>query len=95
MAISTGKKIAKTGISRVPSPNPEKRVSPDEIRAARQMIGYSMMATPHFGLRNFIEPCAPVYTFLQHLMKWKLRTAAFLLENSALKNFRITKPYRQ
>jgi hypothetical protein len=38
MAISTGKKRAKTGIRRVPSPNPEKRVSPDEIKAARQMI---------------------------------------------------------
>jgi hypothetical protein len=45
MAISTGKKIATTGMSRVPRPNPEKRVRVEAVRAAAEIImksiGYS------------------------------------------------------
>jgi hypothetical protein len=36
LATSTGKKIANTGIRIVPRPKPEKRVSPEVKRAARQ-----------------------------------------------------------
>jgi hypothetical protein len=43
MAASTGKKIANTGMRRVPRPKPEKRVSPEVIRAAKQMTTYSIM----------------------------------------------------
>jgi hypothetical protein len=37
-----GKNIANTGIKRVPSPNPEKRVKPEVINAAVQMKRYSI-----------------------------------------------------
>jgi len=37
-AISTGKKIAKTGRRIVPNPNPEKKVSPDARNAVIMMI---------------------------------------------------------
>jgi len=36
MAMWTGKKMAKTGINSVPSPNPENRVRAETTRAARQ-----------------------------------------------------------
>jgi len=38
MATSTGKKMAKTGMSRVPRPKPEKRVNPEASKAAVQII---------------------------------------------------------
>jgi hypothetical protein len=38
MAISKGKNIAKTGIKRVPKPNPEKKVKPEARRAVIQII---------------------------------------------------------
>tara|TARA_B110000014_G_C19995628_1_gene515840 strand:- start:823 stop:951 length:129 start_codon:yes stop_codon:yes gene_type:complete len=37
MAISTGKKIAKTGIKIVPRPNPEKKVRIEAIKAMKLM----------------------------------------------------------
>jgi hypothetical protein len=42
IAISTGKKNAKVGISKVPSPNPENRVNPDASNATAQMTRYSI-----------------------------------------------------
>ena len=38
MAVSTGKKSANTGISNVPSPNPEKKVSKEAKKAVIQII---------------------------------------------------------
>jgi hypothetical protein len=42
IANSMGKKIAKTGVSRVPKPKPEKKVSRDAIAAIRGMSKYSI-----------------------------------------------------
>ena len=42
MAISTGKNKAKTGTKIVPSPKPEKSVSPEPSKAAKQIIKYSI-----------------------------------------------------
>src|SRR5271157_1692402 len=42
-AVLIGKKSAKAGISRVPSPNPEKRVRADTTIATVQMTAYSIM----------------------------------------------------
>jgi hypothetical protein len=41
IATGTGKKSAKTGISRVPRPNPERKVTTATPRAARGMTIYS------------------------------------------------------
>ncbi len=46
MATSTEKNNAKTGIRIVPSPKPEKRVSPDAIKAAIEMIRYCIALVP-------------------------------------------------
>jgi hypothetical protein len=43
MASSIGKKMANTGVRIVPSPNPEKKVSRDVIKAAMQIRKISIM----------------------------------------------------
>jgi len=43
MAISIGKKMAKTGMRSVPKPKPEKKVRPATTRATTQIIRYSIM----------------------------------------------------
>jgi hypothetical protein len=41
MANSIGKKSANTGVSKVPRPKPENKVSPEPRKEIRQMIKYS------------------------------------------------------
>jgi hypothetical protein len=43
IATSKGKKIANTGMSRVPNPKPEKSVKPDTTRAVVQSTTYCIM----------------------------------------------------
>jgi hypothetical protein len=43
MAISTGKKMAKAGNSKVPNPKPEKNDNKEAIKATNPMIRYSIL----------------------------------------------------
>jgi hypothetical protein len=53
MATGTGKNNAKTGISTVPRPNPENRVTPDMTNATADTTTYSMGRSRRRSIRRF------------------------------------------
>ena len=56
IAISTGKNRAKTGINRVPNPNPEKKVNKEARNAVMQII-YFIQTECYFSLIKFKNIC--------------------------------------
>ena len=59
-ATCMGKKSAKTGIKRVPSPKPEKRVNPEVMSAEIEIIKYSMFNPISYKHLLYNLICSPV-----------------------------------
>ena len=60
-ATCMGKKSAKTGIKRVPSPKPEKRVNPEAMSAEIEIIKYSMFnpISYHIFIKSLLPSLFP------------------------------------